>query len=183
MKFDTQHCWSNCLHDLSWYIHNHDYTNLTQYELLLSSSIILSKNNKQFWKALLFQNNKNFWKLKLNMKKHKNMLFKNNKHVSFKICQIWAELFYMLAWKWNHKIFAIIMKDIEKVLESKSYTNSWSFIFEKYHDLINVFERQNVNKLLSHWEEYNIEIELKLEKISNFEFLYNILWKKLQILQ
>ena len=67
------------------------------------------------------------------------------------------------------------MKNIEKVFKLKSYVNSWSIVFEEYHDLIDVFKRQNVNKLSSHWEKYNIEIDLKLEKILNFEFLYNML--------
>ena len=66
------------------------------------------------------------------------------------------------------------MKNIEKAFELKSYTNSQSFVSEKYHDLIDVFKRQNVNKLLSHQKEYDIEIELKSKKTSNFEFLYNI---------
>ena len=149
MKFDTQYCQSNCLHDLSWYVHDHNYMNLIQYELLLSSSTMLSENNK---------------------------------YASLEICQIWAELFYMLAWKWDHEIFMIIMKDIEKVLELKSYADSWSFVSEKYHDLIDVFERQHANELLSHWEKYDIEINLKLEKILNFEFLYSMLQEKLQVL-
>ena len=69
------------------------------------------------------------------------ILFKNNKHVSLKICQIWAESFYILAWKQDHEIFIIIMKNIEKILELKSYINSQSFVLEEYHNLINVFER------------------------------------------
>ena len=36
--------------------------------------------------------------------------------------------------------------------------------------------------MLSHQKKYNIEIELKSEKISNFEFLYNMSQKELQIL-
>ena len=52
------------------------------------------------------------------------MLFKNNKHVSLKICQIQAESFYMLAQKQDHEIFAITMKNIEKALKSKSYADS-----------------------------------------------------------
>ena len=74
------------------------------------------------------------------------------------------------------------MKDIEKALKSKSYINSQSFVSEKYHDLIDVFERQKTDKLLSHQKKYNIEIELKLEKILNFEFLY-MSQKELQMLQ
>ncbi len=66
------------------------------------------------------------------------------------------------------------MKDIKKAFESKSYADSWLFISEKYHDLIDVFERQHADKLLSHQKEYNIEIELKLEKNLNFRFLYSM---------
>ena len=29
VKFDTQYCRSNCLHGLSWYVHAHDYLNMT----------------------------------------------------------------------------------------------------------------------------------------------------------
>ena len=68
-----------------------------------------------------------------------------------------------------------MMKDIEKALKSKSYTDSWSFVSEEYHDLIDIFERQNADKLLSYQEEYDIEINLKSEKTLNFEFLYSIL--------
>ena len=133
MKFDTQYCWSNCLHKLSWYVHNHDYMNMTWYELLLSSSILSFKNNHDK------SNSQNWWKL--NMKNHEkkseNDIFKS----FLEIYQIQAESFYMLTWKQDHKIFAIIMKNIEKVLKLKSYINSWSIIFKEYHDLINVFER------------------------------------------
>ena len=47
----------------------------------------------------------------------------------------------MFTWKWNHKIFAIIMKDIKKALKSKLYADSQLIVSEKYHDLINVFEK------------------------------------------
>ena len=78
------------------------------------------------------------------------ILSENNKYISLKIYQIWAESFYMLAWKQDHEIFTIIMKNIEKVLKSKSYADLWLFVSKKYHDLIDVFKRQNTNKLLSH---------------------------------
>ena len=40
------------------------------------------------------------------------------------------------------------MKDIEKIFKSKSYTDSYFFVFEKYHDLIDVFERQKTDELI-----------------------------------
>ena len=66
------------------------------------------------------------------------------------------------------------MKNIKKAFELKSYTDSQLFVSEKYHDLIDIFERQHADELLSHQKKYDIEIELKLKKISNFKFLYNI---------
>ena len=42
------------------------------------------------------------------------------------------------------------------------------------HDLIDVFERQKADKLISHQKKYDIEIDLKSEKISSFEFLYDM---------
>src|SRR5436190_24076594 len=75
------------------------------------------------------------------------------------------------------------MKNIEKALKSKSYADSQSFVSEEYHDLIDVFERQHVNKLLSHQKKYDIEIELKSEKNLNFRSLYNMSQEELQVLQ
>jgi len=93
---------------------------------------------------------------------------------NLKIHQIQAESFYMLAQKQDHEIFAIIMKNIKKTLKSKSYINLQLIISEKYYDLINIFKKQNINKLFSHQEKYNIEINLKSEKTSNFKFLYSM---------
>ena len=67
-----------------------------------------------------------------------------------------------------------MMKNIEKTFKSKSYADSCFFVSEEYHNLIDVFERQNANKLLSYQEEYDIEINLKSEKTLNFESLYSI---------
>ena len=49
----------------------------------------------------------------------KRMFEKGFPKQSLEICQIQAKSFYMLAQKQDHEIFAIIMKDIEKALESK----------------------------------------------------------------
>ena len=163
LKFDTNYYLQHCLWHHLLYVHAHDYMNMIWYKLSLFDSMLLFKNNIKSSSQIM-------------------LLFKNNKHVLLKICQIWAESFYMLTWKWNHEIFTIIMKNIEKTFKLKSYIDSWSFISEKYYNLIDVFERQNTDKLLSHWKKYNIKIDLKSEKISNFSFLYDMSWKELQIL-
>ena len=66
------------------------------------------------------------------------------------------------------------MKNIEKALKSKLYADSQLFVSEEYHDLIDVFEKQHINKLLSHQKKYDIEIELKSRKNLNFRSLYSI---------
>ena len=54
------------------------------------------------------------------------------------------------------------------------YINSRLLILEEYYNLINIFKKQNINKLPSHREDYDIEIELKPRKMPNFKFLYNM---------
>ena len=54
-------------------------------------------------------------------------------------------------------------------------------MLEEYHDLLDVFEKKNTNKLLLH-QDYNIKIKLKLEKMSNFESLYSMSQEELQVL-
>ena len=66
------------------------------------------------------------------------------------------------------------MKNIEKVLNSKSYIDLQSFISEEYHNLIDVFEKKEADKLTSHQEKYDIEIDLKSGKMSKFESLYSM---------
>ena len=149
---------------MSWYVHNHDYMNITWYELSLFDSMMLSENNKQS------ENHKE--------NESENDIFRQ----FFEIHQIWAESFYMLTWKQNHEIFVVMMKNIEKIFESKSYADSCFFVSEEYHNLIDVFEKQKTDELISHWKKYDIEIDLKSEKILSFEFLYDMSWNELQIL-
>ena len=66
------------------------------------------------------------------------------------------------------------MKNIKKILNLKSYIDSQLFILKEYHDLIDVFKKKT-DKLASHQEKYDIEINLKSDKMSNFESLYNML--------
>ena len=74
------------------------------------------------------------------------------------------------------------MKDIEKVLNSKLYVDLQSFISEKYHDLIDVFEKKKTDKLAFYQEKYDIEINLKSDKMSKFRLLYSMSQEELQVL-
>ena len=101
---------------------------------------------------------------------------------SLEICQISIKSFYMLTRKQDHEIFAVIMKNIEKALKSKTYVDSQFFISEKLHDIINTFEKQHADKLVLHHKNHNFKIELKSEKTSLFELLYEMSCDELMIL-
>ena len=135
MRFDINYYLQHCFQHYLFYVHAHNYMNTTQYKLSLFDSMTWFTSHNQF---------------KLNAKNHKEMLFNDNKHFLLEICQIEIKSFCMLAWKQDHKIFAVIMKDIEKVLNLKSYVDSWLFVSEKYYDLINMFEKKETDKLASY---------------------------------
>ena len=135
----------------------------------MSSNTSLLKNN---------HNKSNSWnQQKLNTKNHEKKSENNIFRLFLEICQIQAELFYMLTWKQDHEIFAIIIKNIEKAFELKSYVNSWSIVFEEYHDLIDVFKKQNADELSSHQEEYNMILKNFNDKITLITYMIIIkLW-------
>src|SRR5438046_8983802 len=99
---------------------------------------------------------------------------KDFSRTSLEICQISTESFYMLTRKQDHKIFTVIMKDIEKALKSKTYVDPQFFIFEELHDIINTFEKQHADKLVLHCKNHDFKIELKSEKTPSFEPLYEM---------
>ena len=101
---------------------------------------------------------------------------------SLEICQISAEPFYMLARKQDHKIFAVIMKDIEKALKSKTYVDPQFFVPEELHDIIDTFEKQHVNKLALHCKNHDFKIELESGKTPSFGLLYEMSCDELMIL-
>ena len=57
------------------------------------------------------------------------------------------------------------MKDIKKVLNLKSYTDSQLLIPEEYHNLINIFNKKHIDKLVLHCDKHDFKIKLKLSKI------------------
>jgi len=75
------------------------------------------------------------------------------------------------------------MKDIKKALKSKTYVDSQLFIFKELHDIIDTFEKQHADKLVLHCKNHNFKIELKSEKTSSFESLYEMSHDELMILQ
>ena len=66
------------------------------------------------------------------------------------------------------------MIDIEKALKKKLYSNSTTLLFEKYQDFLNVFSREEVDKLLL-YQLNNHKIDIMFEKKSDFGFIYEML--------
>ena len=54
---------------------------------------------------------------------------------------IWATPFILLARKQDHKIFAVIIEDIKKVLKLKQYINPRPLIPKEYYNIINKFKK------------------------------------------
>src|SRR5205809_3924924 len=116
----------------------------------------------------------------MNMIKNMNLCTQLKSHDSKKdffrtfleICQISIKPFYMLTRKQDHKVFAVIMKDIEKALKSKTYVDPQFFIPEEPHDIIDTFEKQHADKLVLHHKNHDFKIELKPGKTPSFEPLY-----------
>ena len=65
----------------------------------------------------------------------------------------------MYSYKKNHKLLAISLKDIEKVLSDKPQLNPAILLFEYYYNYLDVFSRANSNKLAPH-RLYNYNISL-----------------------
>ena len=74
------------------------------------------------------------------------------------------------------------MKNIKKALKSKTYVDSQLFISEELHNIINTFEKQHADKLALHHKNHDFKIELKSEKTSSFESLYEMSHDELMIL-
>ena len=89
---------------------------------------------------------------------------------------------YDLLWTWQKKSWSFYEMLHVNMCSIIWKNDSQLFVSEEYYNLIDVFKRQNADKLSSHWKEYNIRIKLKLKKNLNFDFLYSMSQKKLQIL-
>ena len=61
--------------------------------------------------------------------------------------------------KKNYQIFAISLRDIEKIFNNRSYSDSATLLPEYYHDFLDVFSRVESNKLSLH-RSYDYDISL-----------------------
>ena len=76
---------------------------------------------------------------------------------------IGAAPFMSLARKRGYKICAVSIADIDKALTKKKHTDPLTKVPQEYHDLIDVFLREDSNKLPLR-RLYNYKIELVLRK-------------------
>ena len=78
-------------------------------------------------------------------KECKNVIIK-----PLKIYIIQAVPFILLVKKQDHKIFAVIMEDIKKVLKLKQYIKPQPLVPEEYYNIINKFKKWFIDQLPPH---------------------------------
>jgi len=89
------------------------------------------------------------------------------------IYYIGAALFISLARKRGYEIYAISITNINKALAKKKHTNPLTKVSSKYHDLIDVFSRENSDKLPVR-RLYDHKIKLVPSKQHRFSLLYSM---------
>ena len=80
------------------------------------------------------------------------------------------------------KVFAILLRDIEKTLESKKHFDSVIKLLKEYHQFLDVFSRQKADILPVH-QSYDHKISLEDEKQLTFKALYSMSQDELKVLQ
>ena len=90
--------------------------------------------------------------------------------------------FAWVAQKKNHEVFAISMKDIEKVLNLKKSTDPATVLSKEYHEFLDIFSRQLTDTLPSH-QSHDHHICLKPRSQLIFESLYDMSRDELLVLK
>ena len=80
------------------------------------------------------------------------------------------------------EVFAVLLRDIEKALESKKHFNLTVKLPKKYHQFLDIFSRQEADTLPVH-RSYDHKIPLEDKKQSTFEALYSMSQDELKVLQ
>ena len=71
--------------------------------------------------------------------------------------------FSLLAAKPDHQVFSMSLRDIEHALKLKPCVNSATVLPSQYHKFLNIFSKDEVDKLPPHCLEVDYEIKIKLE--------------------
>ena len=80
------------------------------------------------------------------------------------------------------KVFAVLLRDIEKALEPKKHFDSAIKLLKEYHQFLDVFSRQEADTLPVH-RSYDHKIPLEDRKQPTFESLYSMSQDELKVLQ
>jgi hypothetical protein len=89
------------------------------------------------------------------------------------VCIIGATPLVRLAMKPEHTIFAVTMADIKKALAPKKHTDPATKVLVEYHKYLDVFSREEANKLLE-YRPYDYKIIVKEGKHPGFGPLYRM---------
>ena len=98
------------------------------------------------------------------------------------ICCIGAAPFMRLARRKGYEICAVSIADIDKALADKQHTDPLTKVPPEYHDLIDVFSRENSDKLPKR-RSYDHKIELLPNKQHGFGPLYGMSQNELKVLR
>ena len=98
--------------------------------------------------------------------------------IHFNIAMINAISYFRQVRKSDHVINVIIMKNINKIFNSKKKIDSATILSSNLQKFQNVFFQLFVNNLLKHYF-YDYVILLLKEKISSFEIFYEMFWNEL----
>ena len=87
-------------------------------------------------------------------------------------------------WVKHHliKVFAILLRDIEKALELKKHFDPAVKLLKEYHQFLDIFSRQEADMLSVHWS-YDHKILLEDKKQLTFKALYSMSQDELKVLQ
>ena len=80
------------------------------------------------------------------------------------------------------KVFTVLLRDIEKALESKKHFDPVIKLLKEYHQFLDIFSRQKADTL-SVYQSYDHKILLEDEKQLTFEALYSMSKDELKVLQ
>ena len=133
--------------------------------------VIVQIIQKMIFVSLKFEFNLNFSKRSIFKKVSK--IF-----IHFDIAMINATSYFRQARKSGHVIDVIIMKNINKIFNSKKKIDSATILLSNLQKFQNIFSQLFVNNLSKH-RFYDHVILLLKEKISNFKILYEIFWNEL----
>jgi hypothetical protein len=180
-------------------------TKLNTYVFILKNEWLQTHNFIINWKKRKMKFSQKCVKTNCIKKRKKNTKTKNKEFVNIKTIN--KARFFKLTTKIDHEIFLFHFKQVfekkltnlctiaankissndhEKFLKTKlKYTIEQlkNQVFEKYHEKIEIFFRQNVNKLIEHRKK-NHEINLKFESEISYVWNYRFMLKsKLKIIK